>query len=221
VIEAFHRPGQAIGKIVGIIAIVVLIAATIAIVRSFFRDESAKPRKTTQPPTAEGTEEYGPSQQRAEGPLEMSIPAKWTLQYRAKSDLYAVSTQVNGSGLLMFGKLPPRGKPGDIPALVRNLADRFVSHNLALASEKYDIESFASDHSQGSCAVFRMGRADTNLVQVMFLMSVDGELWSGQFGGESEHWRQALDVLKTVRKTAQASGSGSSDTSNGRKVMRQ
>jgi hypothetical protein len=34
----------------------------------------------------------------------------------------------------------------------------------------------------------------------MFMMSVDGRVWNGQFTGPSNSWIQAIGVLKSVKK---------------------
>ena len=105
----------------------------------------------------------------------------------------------------MFSKWPPPSRPEDIPALVRKLADGFVkearkSSGLNLTSEKYDIEEFTGDHCKGSCAAFEFKSGDTNRVQALFVMSVDGQTWNGQFTGKPDDWRDALKLLKTVKK---------------------
>jgi len=53
----------------------------------------------------------------------------------------------------------------------------------------------------------------------MFMMSVDGQTWSGQFTGTPDDWREALKLLKTIRGNqinAEDAGSASDDQKNGR-----
>ena len=72
------------------------------------------------------------------------------------------------------------------------------SSAFTLASEDYHIEPFSGAHCEGSYARFRIRSGSADIIQVMFLMSVDGKLWNGQFTGTTESWTQALTVLKSI-----------------------
>ena len=105
----------------------------------------------------------------------------------------------------MFSQWPPPSKPEDIPTLVQQLADGFLkeakkSSEFTLTSEEYRIEQFAGEQCRGSYATFQTSIGGTNALQTMFMMSVDGEIWNGQFNGPSDAWRQALTVLRSIKK---------------------
>jgi len=146
-----------------------------------------------------------PSQPQSEGPLRVSpLPAGWKFEYDNTKgiDFYSAMPQPEGSGVLMFSRWPPPSKPEDIPALVRQIADGFLenakkSPGVALTSEKYDLKQFVGDHCQGNYAVFQLRNAG---VQAMFMMSVNGQTWSGQFTGTPDDWQKALELLKTIKE---------------------
>jgi serine/threonine protein kinase len=154
----------------------------------------------------------------AGGPLQVSpLPAGWKLKYDGTHglDFYSLSPPQEGGGVLMFSRWPPPSKPEDIPALLRQIADGFVkganiSPGLVLSSEKYDIEQFAGDHCKGSYALFKIKNAG---IQAMFMMSVDGQTWNGQFTGTPDDWREALGLLKALRsnKAGQTSATTGSE----------
>ena len=53
---------------------------------------------------------------------------------------------------------------------------------------------------QGSYAVFQTVAGGTNVFHTMFMMSVGGRVWNGQFTGSSNAWIQAVTVLKSISK---------------------
>ncbi len=144
--------------------------------------------------------------QTSRGPLSFQSPTDWKVEHKTPGglDFYTVTGKTPDDGLLMFSQWPPPSRPEDIPALVQNLADGFrdqakKSSEFALASEEYRVEQFAGEHCQGSFAAFEIASNGTNTVQAMFMMSVDGRIWNGQFTGPLESWRQALTVLKSIK----------------------
>jgi len=107
----------------------------------------------------------------------------------------------------MFSKWPPPSRPEDIPALVRKLADGFVmqaknSPEFTLTSEKYEVQQFAGDHCKGNYAIFQIKSADGNNTGTLavFMMSVDRQIWNGQFNGKMDDWVEALKLLKAITK---------------------
>jgi hypothetical protein len=143
----------------------------------------------------------------AEGPLQMSSPQTgWVVHYTGTNELdfYSVTTEKGGGGLLMFSKWPPATKPEEITATMRKMADTFVknakkSADLKLIDEKYELEPFAGDHCKGTYARFRFMAGENESVQTMFMMSIDGQIWNGQFTGKQTDWTEALKLLKTIR----------------------
>ena len=103
----------------------------------------------------------------------------------------------------MFSKWPPRSRPEEIRDLVRTLADGFIEQakgSLTLISEKYEIEEFSGRQCKGSFVTFAFEIGDTHSVQAMFMMSIDGQIWNGQFTGTTEQWTEALDLLTSIKR---------------------
>ncbi len=144
----------------------------------------------------------------ADGPLDVPVPAGWKMEYQGTDglDFYSVVPQPAGSGLLMFYKWPPPAKPEEIPALVRNLAGDFVAAvkkgKAVLASEKCEVEGFVGAHCKGSYVVFRFKSegVDGPQMHAVFMMSVDGLIWNGQFTGKPDDWAGALKLLNAIKK---------------------
>ena len=117
---------------------------------------------------------------------------------------YTLTAGTADGGLLMFSQWPAPSRPEEIPSLVQKLADGFLgqakqSAELTLTSHEYRVEQFTGSQCQGSFAVFQVSSGGTNVLQTMFMMSVDGRVWNGQFTGPSNAWIQAIGVLKSVR----------------------
>ncbi len=142
-----------------------------------------------------------------EGPVSFQSPADWKVEWKknGKIDSCALTTPTAGQGLLMFAPWPPRNRPEEIPSLVEKLANQFkrqagMSSGFQLASDEYNIVPFSGAHCQGRYATFRINSGPADILQAMFLMDIDGQLWSGQFTGTTESWTQALSVLKSIRR---------------------
>ena len=138
--------------------------------------------------------------------LVVKPPTGWHLEHQTAEglDFYSLRTDSKDHALLMFSKWPPPSKPDEIPSIVQTLAEGFLdqakeSTEFSLVDERYEIEQFSGDHCKGSYAVFRIETADTHTVQTMFMMSVDGQIWNGQFTGPSERWIEALKLLTTIK----------------------
>jgi len=143
----------------------------------------------------------------AEGPLEMTVPEGWRLEYKGDNgvDFYSVTPAIASNGLLMFFKWRPPTRPEEIPGLVRKLADGFVkaaarAGKYKLTSKQYEVERLAGEHCKGNHAAFWFKSGTDDQVQGIFMLSVDGQIWNGQFTGQSENWLQALRLLKTIKK---------------------
>ncbi len=141
------------------------------------------------------------------GPLSFQSPARWKVEHQTPGGLhfYTVTAGTADGGLLMFSQWPPPSRPEEIPGLVQKLADGFLnkakqSSEFTLVTQEYRVEQFTGPQCQGSYAVFQISSSGTNVLQAMFMMSVDGTVWSGQFTGPSNAWIQAIGVLKSVKK---------------------
>ena len=141
------------------------------------------------------------------GPLSFQSPADWKVKHDTLGglDFYTVTAKAPDEGLLMFSRWVPPSTPEDMPGLVRKLADGFreqakKSSKFALTSEEYRVEPFAGEYCQGSFAVFQTASRGTNTVVAMFMMSVDGRVWNGQFTGSPDAWKHAFTVIKSLKK---------------------
>jgi len=139
-------------------------------------------------------------------PLSFQLPAGWKMEHQTPGSLhfYTVTAGTADGGLLMFSQWPPPSRPEEIPGLVQKLADGFLaqakqSSEITLASHEYRVEQFTGSQCQGSYAVFQTGSGGTNVLQTMFMMSVGGRVWNGQFTGPSNAWIQAIGVLTSVK----------------------
>ena len=143
----------------------------------------------------------------ADGPLEVTVPQGWTLEYKGENgvDFYSATPPSAGSGLLMLFKWPAPTRSAEIPVLVKKLADGFVkatakSGKYKLTSKKYEVEKLRGEHCFGNHAAFWIKSGKDDLVQGIFMVSVDGQIWNGQFTGQSENWLAALKTLKSLKK---------------------
>ena len=144
------------------------------------------------------------------GSLSFQTPGAWKSldQPSGGTDSYAFTNKAGN--LLMFSPWPPPSKPEDIPALVRQLSDRFVKDaknaqaltNVSFPTYEYRISQFSGPHCNGSYVTFEatVRSTGTKIWQAKFLMSVDGLVWNGQFTGPPAAWEQALAMLKSTKK---------------------
>ena len=143
----------------------------------------------------------------ADGPLAFQAPEGWKVEHKKTGiDFYAVTGKTPDEGLLMFSPWPVPAKPEEIPAMVQHLADRFKEQakkgsEFSLAGEEPRVEPFAGENCSGSYASFQLATSSgKSAVQTMFMMTVDGKVWNGQFTGSLDAWKQAFKLLKSIRK---------------------
>jgi len=142
------------------------------------------------------------------GPLSFQSPTDWKVDHKKSGGLhfYTLTARSPVGSHLEFSQWPvPGTKPEEIPTLVKEVVGIFLreaktSTEFTLASEEYCIEQFADVQCQGSYATFQMGGDNTNILQVIFMISVDSKIWNGQFTGPSNAWKQAFTVLKTAKQ---------------------
>jgi hypothetical protein len=107
--------------------------------------------------------------------------------------------------LLMFSQWAPTNRPEEIPGLVQKLADQYLAESkqrsdFKLASREYRVEQFTGSECQVNYAMFQTTSGGANAVETMFVMTVDGAVWIGEFTGPTNAWIQAIEILKSVRK---------------------
>jgi len=140
-------------------------------------------------------------------PLSVQLPANWKAQHKLTDgdDYYTITAKKRADGLLTFSTFPPvSAAPENLPELVKALADEYLkeaknSKDFTVVSEDYQVEQFGGGQCQGSYATLQLRRGGANIVQALFVMQVDGRIWSGQFTGVPDAWKQALTVLKNLK----------------------
>jgi hypothetical protein len=112
-----------------------------------------------------------------------------------------------GEGSFMLSEWFQATRPEEIHTAVQGIADSFLKQaqvsGIVLASRDYHVENFNGAEGPGSYTVFQTSYAGKNTTQTMFMISVDGRVWYGQFLGSSNSWPQALTILKSARKIRQ------------------
>jgi hypothetical protein len=103
----------------------------------------------------------------------------------------------------MLSTWPPPSKPEEIPTLVRRLADGFAAQAKSASDfqvdSNYALQEFNTPACIGSYAVFNAREHGTNFVQALFMVGLQGKVWSGQFTGSQLSWEQALSMLQTLK----------------------
>lgn len=136
-------------------------------------------------------------------PILVDAPMGWKVDYRGKQGipLYVLSSKEGGMRFLVFSRWPATDDPGEIPRLMKVLADGFVAQSvdredLRLESHDYKVEALDGEEFKGQYAAFKVP-AET---QVLFVISGGDGIWNGQFAGAAEAWPAALDVLKKLKR---------------------
>jgi len=138
--------------------------------------------------------------------LAFQVSPGWKLDNQTPSGLhfYILSANTPGEGSFILSPWSAIIKPEEIPTQVQHLADSFSIQapvsGIVLASHDYLVENFSGAEGRGSYAMFQISRGGTNILQTLFMMSVDNRIWYGQFMGSSNGWPQTLTMLKSVRK---------------------
>jgi hypothetical protein len=142
------------------------------------------------------------------GPLSFQPPQDWKVAKESDPNFYSVTAKNPDEGLLMLSEWPLSARADEMPALVQQLADGFpkkasTSPEFTLSSQEHRVESFSGEQCQGSYATFQATSTASgkNILLAMFMVSVDGKIWNGQFTGTPDAWKQALNVLKGIKRS--------------------
>lgn len=142
-------------------------------------------------------------------PLHLEVPKGWQLEVRETNGMFFYSLSLGAEGeaesLLMFYRWPAPVSPRQMPALVNEMADSFAEslrqkEELDFLEPDYDIETFQGSNVEVRAARFSSEEGGRDVAQVMFMMNLDGALWSGQFTGANDHWTTAAKALKTIER---------------------
>jgi hypothetical protein len=141
------------------------------------------------------------------GPLAFQLPAGWNAEHQKPGGFhcYTLTAAAPQNGVLVLSQWPSPNRPEEMPLLVRQMAEGFLrqpqqSSDFRVMTRQYRVERFAGRGCQGSYAVFWINSGGTNALEMLFMMSVDGRVWNGEFTGSSNGCMQAFAVLKSVRK---------------------
>jgi len=146
------------------------------------------------------------------GPLKMSLPDGWKLEYTETNGLDCYNATPNKTETVCaFYKYPVPMNPGDIPATLMKITDGVSKGSkgykeFTYVSEKYEVVPFAGEQCKGSYTVLKfISNTRTNSfveTSSLFMMTINGQIWNGHYQGTAEQWVQALGLLKSI-KTAQ------------------
>ena len=142
------------------------------------------------------------------GPLKTSLPDGWKLEYTETNgfDFYMATPREVGDAVLFFNKCPVTMSPKDIPATLRKMADDISKKSegykeITGVSKKYELVAFGGEQCKGTYVDLKI-ISNTNKVRhlhIIFMMTVNGQIWAGHFQGTTEQWAQALGLLKSIR----------------------
>jgi hypothetical protein len=144
------------------------------------------------------------------GPLKVVPPDGWKLEYNGTNglDFYAFSSTNVDDGLMMISKWPVAMDPGDIPATLRQMTDRALKDTKGLKeitelTTNYEVVTFTGEQCKGSYTALKfISNTRTNRIvetSSLFMMTINGQMWSGYFQGTTEYWTQALDTVKNLK----------------------
>jgi hypothetical protein len=140
------------------------------------------------------------------GPLIVSPPnAQWTVKYK-KDDHGETYTLVPPTGqdiLLTFSRWPAPGNAQQMPGFLETMADKFADQaqrnpSIQLASTDYTKGEFIGYPFSGRYVEFTI---KGGLKQVLFMFSEGTGIWNGQYIGPDTGWLDAMDTLKTIKKS--------------------
>lgn len=136
-------------------------------------------------------------------PILVEAPEGWKVDYKGKQGipLYVLSSKEGNMRFLVFSRWPATDDPGEIPRLMKVLADGFVAQSvdrkdLRLESRDYKVEPLDGEEFKGQYVAFKVPKE----TQVLFVISGGDGIWNGQFAGAAEAWPVALDVLKKLKR---------------------
>jgi hypothetical protein len=136
------------------------------------------------------------------GSLVIEPPAGWAVQYDTPggAERYTLRPPARGKEMLQITTTPALVRPMETDEMAQRIADEFVKVVVpsTLSTDEYQVKPFAGDQCKGSYAVFNV--KNTEVVQVVIVLKVNGELWDGQFLGPADDWAQALKVLANIKK---------------------
>ena len=142
----------------------------------------------------------------ARGSLSIPSSAGWKIEHDLEGVESYMLTSTSGKGWFRLIQWAPPLRPEEFPAIVRKFADGFVkkikeSAEFKLTDEKYVVEEFAGDHCKGCFATLRVRGEGIESLRIAFMLSVDGQVWNGQFNGKIEQWPEVFKMLKSIKKS--------------------
>jgi hypothetical protein len=136
------------------------------------------------------------------GSLVIEPPAGWAVQYDRPggAERYTLRPPARGKEMLQIATTPALVRPMETDEMAQRIAAEFVKvvDPSTLSTAEFQVKPFAGDRCKGSYAVFSV--KNTEVVQVVIVLKVNGEMWDGQFLGPADDWAQALKALANIRK---------------------
>ncbi len=142
------------------------------------------------------------------GPLKTSLPDGWKLEYTETNgfDFYIATPKEAGDAVLFFNMCPATMSPGDIPAALRKMADDILKKSegykeITEVSKKYELVAFGGEKCKGTYVDLKIisNTSKVRHLDIIFMMTINSQIWAGHFQGTTEQWAQALGLLKSIK----------------------
>jgi hypothetical protein len=140
-------------------------------------------------------------------PLIVKTPETWKVEVKevANMQFYTITPKEQDSALLMLSPWSVAGTAKEIPDLVGSLRDAFLEQvkgnkQLEITSTKHPLKNIDGDTFSGNFVKFEI---KGGIVQTMFMIGKDKEIWNGQFTGTEKQWTEALAILEKIKKQAE------------------
>ncbi len=143
-------------------------------------------------------------------PLTIDASDNWKVSYNKEVNFYTITNQSNnGSSKLFFGFFPPVSKD-DILDNVEKIAQgvseeinnsfwvRFLNWLMGSNfNNSFVMHEIVGKEYSGHYAEFKLYES----VHIVFIFGNDSEAWSGQFMGIKEMSKEAMNIIKNIKKS--------------------
>ena len=136
--------------------------------------------------------------------LILETPEDWKVNFEGEKGIqfYTVTLKEDPSTILMLSRWPVRSTAQEIPELVNTLGEAFLDQakenkDFELKTEKYKVKEIKGDNFFGNYVKFKI---KGGIIQTMFMIGKEKDLWNGQFTGTEKQWTEALSIIKKIKK---------------------
>ena len=137
-------------------------------------------------------------------PLIVKAPEPWIVEFQEQAGMqfYTMTLGAENTAMLMLSQWSVPGTSKEIPKLVDSLKVAFLDQvkgnkQLEITSTKHPLKNIDGDTFSGNFVKFEI---KGGIVQTMFMIGKDKEIWNGQFTGTEKQWTEALDILEKIKK---------------------